>query len=194
MVAKFEPPGLIQPSYQQEDLRAKQKTGKEESWECSESQAENPGLGQERSHPCSAPRNDRTIRRRGAPPGQSGPISPVVSLKACSRIEGTHALWAEARRGDGACDQQAQQEQQRYKMHGDGPRGGSRYCDSRVPLKPAGRYCKAWLRSALRPAGLGLQALGGTSLATPQVPPASVPPSTAYCWDRACGGRGGAEC
>lgn len=30
LVAKFKPPGLIQPSYQQEDLRAKQKTEKGE--------------------------------------------------------------------------------------------------------------------------------------------------------------------
>lgn len=63
--------------------------------------------------------------------GYSRPSSPWLQRRVCfrkrdSRVGGTHALRAEARRGGGTREQQAQHEQQRYAMHDDDRRGGSK--------------------------------------------------------------------
>lgn len=138
---------------------------------------------------CTQKRWYRSDRRRRVPPNNH-PLAATEGLfqERNSRVWDTHALRAEARRGGGAREQQAQHEQQRYTMHDDeGPHGRARNCRSQVPLKPAGLTAKRGPRSALRPALPRLQAPGGTSPATPPEPPASAPPSTAYR-------RGGAEC
>lgn len=141
---------------------------------------------------CLAPKKDGT---EAIGSKQSLAAAEGLFQERNSKVWDTHALRAEARRGGGAREQQAQHEQQRYTMHDDeGPHGRSRNCRSQVPLKPAGRSAKPGPRSALRPALPRLQAPGGTSPATPPEPPASAPPSTAYRRGRASGPRGGAEC
>lgn len=111
-----------------------------------------------RLHCCFAPKKDGTEAIGGDESlrtiGSKQPLAAAEGLfqERNSRVWDTHALRAEARRGGGAREQQAQHEQQRYTMHDDeGPHGRARNCRSQVPLKPAGLTAKPGPRSALRP-------------------------------------------